>query len=242
MSYQIHINNFKGPLDLLLYFIKRDELDIYDIPIAKITEEFINVIGTWEKMNLLVAGEFIDMVSILMREKVKMMIRRPEIDEVGDFIDPRTELVQRLIEYKRYTEGADMLKLLASKRSQVFTRKHVKILDVHEDNELDQILKDLTVYDLAKMFKNAMDKRPMITSFELNREKISLDRQKEFVIKYFDGDGRLKFSNLLKSLNSRIQIIVTFLAILELVRDGTCILSQLDNFAEIELVQISDGY
>jgi len=241
MSYHVHINNFKGPLDLLLYFIKRDELDIYDIPIAEITKEFIKVIDTWKQMNLVVAGEFIDMASILMRVKVRMMLPKQIVDDDGEFVDPRTELVQRLIEYKRYTHGADMLKSLAEKRSHVFTRKYVEVIDSEKNNDLVQVLSDLTLYDLAKMFKDALENRPVMTPFELNREKISLDQQKEFIFKHFDGDERLKFSNLLNRLESRVQIIVTFLAILELVRDGTCSLKQLENFSDIELILINKG-
>ena len=241
MTYQVHINNFKGPLDLLLYFIKRDELDINDIPISKITEEFIQVIDTWKQMNLVVAGDFIDMVSILMRVKVRMMLPIKITDDDGEFIDPRTELVQRLIEYKRYTDGAEMLKTLAEKRSHLFTRKYVEIVDFKENDELNNTLNDLTLYDLAKMFRDVLQNRPIIKPFELNREKISLDKQKEFIFKHFDGDGCLKFSNLLNRLDSRIQIIVTFLAILELVRDGTCSLNQLDNFSDIELIHVIKG-
>ena len=95
--YRIQLDNFEGPLDLLLYFIRRDELDIYDIPIAKITKDFINVIEEWKRTNLVSAGDFIVMASTLMRVKAKMMIPRPELDEDGDIIDPRTELMNQLI-------------------------------------------------------------------------------------------------------------------------------------------------
>ena len=89
MSYRIKLENFEGPLDLLLYFIRRDELDIYDIPISKITKDFIAVIEEWKKLNMVIAGDFIVMASTLMRVKAKMMIPRPELDEDGDIIDPR---------------------------------------------------------------------------------------------------------------------------------------------------------
>ena len=90
MSYKIQLEKFEGPLDLLLYFIKRDELDIYDIPISKITEDFIDTINEWKRLNLVVAGDFIVMASTLMRIKAKMMIPRKELDEEGVIIDPRT--------------------------------------------------------------------------------------------------------------------------------------------------------
>ena len=102
MSYKIHIKNFEGPLDLLIYFIKRDEIDIYDIPIAKITKDFIDVIEQWKRLNMLVAGDFIVMASTLMRVKAKMLIPRPDLDEDGIAIDPREELMNQLIEYSRF--------------------------------------------------------------------------------------------------------------------------------------------
>ena len=100
--YQIQLDNFEGPIDLLLYFIRRDELDIYDIPISKITKEFVETVEEWEKMHLHVAGDFIVMASTLMRIKAKLLLPRPELDDEGEIIDPRTELVQQLVEYKRY--------------------------------------------------------------------------------------------------------------------------------------------
>ena len=119
MSYQVNLNNFQGPLDLLLFFIRRDELDIYDIPISSITSEFVSVIKEWEQMNMVVAGEFIDMASLLMRIKVKLLIPRPDLDEEGENIDPRDELIQKLVEYKRYRDAAEMLKTLGKVKKAV---------------------------------------------------------------------------------------------------------------------------
>ena len=100
------------------------------------------------------------------------------------------------------------------------------------------MLQNVTLYDLARVFKKAMENRPVISQFELNREPVKLEQQKEIIIKFFDGDGRLKFSNLLKHLKTRIEIIVTFLAILDLVREGLCTLDQVDVFGDIELVHL----
>ena len=121
--YRIQLDNFEGPLDLLLYFIRRDELDIYDIPIAKITKDFVEVIEEWKRTNLVLAGDFIVMASTLMRVKAKMMIPRPELDEDGDIIDPRTELMNQLIDYKRFRDAADMLSDMAIDRSQILSRQ-----------------------------------------------------------------------------------------------------------------------
>ena len=173
MSYRIHLDNFEGPLDLLLYFIRRDELDIYDIPIAKITKEFIDAIEEWKRLNMMVAGEFIVMASTLMRVKAKMMIPRPELGEEGEVIDPREELMQQLIDYKRFSDAAGMLNTLAAERNHVVPRQFEQEIPIVEGDELGSLLRDVSLYDLAMVFKEAMENRPVISQFKLNREPVS---------------------------------------------------------------------
>ncbi len=238
MAYQVKLENFEGPMDLLLYFIRRDELDIYDIPIGQITKDFVDMIEEWKRMNMLIAGEFIVMAATLMRVKAKMMIPRPELDDEGMIIDPRTELMQQLIDYKRFRDAAEMLDSLAGERSHTVPRQSEQDIKIIAVDEIGSLLRDVTLYDLARVFKEAMENRPVMSQFELNREPIKLEQQKEFLFKYFDGDGRLKFSTLLKNLKTRLEIIVTFLAILDLVREGTCTLEQNDVFDDIELIHL----
>ena len=236
--YRIQLDNFEGPLDLLLYFIRRDELDIYDIPIAKITKDFVRVIEEWKRTNLVLAGDFIVMASTLMRVKAKMMIPRPEIDEQGEIIDPRTELMNQLINYKRFRDAAEMLNDMATDRSRNLSRQFQQTIPESEMNDLGFYLNDLTLYDLAKIFKKAIESRPVISQFELNRDPVRLEKQKELILKYFDDEGRLSFTFIIKKLNSRMEIVVTFLAVLDLVREGLCKLKQVDIFGEIELVHL----
>ena len=238
MAYQVKLENFEGPMDLLLYFIRRDELDIYDIPIGQITKDFVDMIEEWKRMNMLIAGEFIVMAASLMRVKAKMMIPRPELDDEGVIIDPRTELMQQLIDYKRFRDAAEMLESIAGERSHVVPRQFEQDIKVLDGDEIGTLLRDVTLYDLARVFKEAMENRPVMSQFELNREPIKLEQQKEFLFKYFDGDGRLKFSTLLNNLKTRLEIIVTFLAILDLVREGTCTIEQNDVFDDIELIHL----
>ena len=236
--YRIQLDNFEGPLDLLLYFIRRDELDIYDIPIAKITKDFIDVIEEWKRTNLVLAGDFIVMASTLMRVKAKMMIPRPDFDEDGDIIDPRTELMNQLIDYKRFRDAADMLSDMAIDRSQNLSRQFQQTISESEMHDLGFYLNDLTLYDLAKIFKQAIESRPVISQFELSREPVRLEKQKELILKYFDDEGRLSFTFIIKQLKSRMEIVVTFLAVLDLVREGICKLRQVDVFGEIELIHL----
>ena len=239
MIYKIQLENFEGPLDLLLYFIRRDELDIYDIPIAKITKEFIDVIEDWKRANLILAGDFIVMASTLMRVKARMMIPRPELDEDGEIIDPREELMQQLIDYKRFRDASEILKNMAINSSQNIRRQFEQELSISEDDELEVYFKDITLYDLARKFKEAIELKPVISQFELSREPIRLEKQKELILKYFDGEGKLTFTTIINSLKSRMEIVVTFLAVLDLVREGICSLNQTDVFGDIELFHLT---
>tara|TARA_Y100000768_G_scaffold376179_1_gene347920 strand:+ start:59 stop:787 length:729 start_codon:yes stop_codon:yes gene_type:complete len=236
--YQIQLDNFEGPIDLLLYFIRRDELDIYDIPISNITKEFVETVDKWEKMRLNVAGEFIVMASTLMRIKAKLLLPRPELDDDGEIIDPRTELVKQLVEYKRYKNAAEILKNLRKDHSQKFTRQLEPLIHIDESDNKQNLVLDATLFDLARYFKSAMDSMPVVTQFELNREPVKLEEQKKFIFKYFDGDGKLKFSTILDKLETRMEVVVTFLAILDLVRDGSCKLVQEEIFGDLELQKI----
>ena len=236
--YQIQLDNFEGPIDLLLYFIRRDELDIYDIPISKITKEFIETLEEWEKMHLHVAGEFIVMASTLMRIKAKLLLPRPELDDDGEIIDPRTELIQQLVEYKRYKNAAEALNNLNNNHSQKFIRQLEPIMFSDKSDIEENLILDVTLFDLARFFKSAMDSMPVVSQFELNREPVKLEEQKKFIFKYFDGDGKLKFSTILDKLETRMEIVVTFLAILDLVRDGSCKLIQEKIFGDLELQKI----
>lgn len=240
--YKIQLNNFEGPIDLLLYFIRRDELDIYDIPIAKITKEFIDAVEEWERVHLHVVGDFIVMASTLMRIKAKLLLPRPELGDDGEIIDPRKELVQQLVEYKRFKDVAEMLKNLSDERDQKFCRQLEPIILTDELDSEENIILDVTLYDLARFFKSVMDNMPVVSQFELHREPVRLEKQKEFIFRYIDGDGRLKFSTILDKLKTRMEIVVTFLAILELVREGICRLTQNKVFGDLELQKIGSEH
>ena len=233
--YKVQLNNFEGPIDLLLYFIRRDELDIYDIPISEITREFVRTVEEWKKMHLHVAGDFIVMASTLMRIKAKLLLPRPELDDEGAIIDPRTELIQQLVEYKRFKNAAELLGNLSSERELNFPRQLEPSLEEDIQNFEENIIINASLYDLAKVFKNAIDNMPVVSQFELSREPVKLEEQKEFILKHFDGDGRLKFSTILYNLDTRMKIVVTFLAILDMVREGLCSLQQNEIFGELEL-------
>ena len=156
--YKVQLDQFEGPLDLLLYFIRRDEIDIYDIPIAKITSEYLQIIEDMKSMNLSLAGEFILMASTLMRIKSKMLLPRPELDEEGEPIDPRIELVQQLIEYQRFKDVSSELSLRLHEQSFRHSRSDPQKVD--STDQVDVYLKKVSLFDLAEYFKQAMDNMP----------------------------------------------------------------------------------
>jgi segregation and condensation protein A len=235
--YKVKLENFSGPLDLLLYFIRRDKVDIYDIPISSITKEYMDTLEMLENLNLNIAGEFILMAATLMRIKAKMLLPKPEFTDLHEESDPRAELVQQLIEYQRFKEMSFDLKQLAEKRSYNHPRG-MKMKSPEYDEDISEHLKDVTIFEIASIFKKAMENMPVIHPYELHREEIHLDVQKAMILKSFDMQGSLKFSSLLDKLKSKIEIVVTFLAILELVRMRKIVVIQSKVFGEMEMQKI----
>jgi segregation and condensation protein A len=240
VSYQIKIENFEGPLDLLLYFIRRDELDIYDIPISRITKDFISVISEWKRLNLIIAGDFIVMASTLMRVKAKMLIPRPELDDDGIILDPREELINQLIDYSRFKDAASFLKQMNEESSLMTPRQFQQSINPDSADTLNLVLEDITLFDIASYFKKVMEKRPIISQFELSREPIKLEQQKEIILKRLNEIDRLSFKNLTKKIQSKLELIVTFLAILDLIRVGICHVVQDAIFGELELIKVQE--
>ena len=236
--YKVQLNNFEGPIDLLLYFIRRDELDIYDIPIAKITKDFIDVIEQWKQLNMLVAGEFIVMASTLMRVKAKMLIPRPEMDDDGIAIDPREELMNQLIEYSRFKDVAGVLKEMNVESSYFTPRQFEQLIKTDKEDEIKSMINDISLFDLAKSFKKVMENKPVISQFELSKEPIKLENQKNFILESFDKNGKVSFEQLISKIKTKLEIVVTFLAILELIREEICKVIQTSLFDDISLVRI----
>ena len=231
--YKVSLESFEGPLDLLLYFIRRDKINIYDIPIAKITKDYVKALDMMKEFNVTVVGEFIVMAATLMRIKAKMLLPSHGNDEDSNVEDPRTVLVQKLLEYQQFKEAAEHLTELSKNQNRYFPRKNATDLpEVHADIEF--YLKDISLFEIARCFKIAMDNMPVISTYELRREQINLEEQKAKILGCFDGDGALRFSALMSRFNHKLEIIVSFLAILELIQQGTITVVQNKIFGEIE--------
>ena len=232
--FNIKIENFEGPLDLLLYFIKRDKIDIYDIPITQITNEYISVIDEAKKLDVSIAGEFLFMASMLLRIKTQMLLPRQINDESLDIEDPRIDLVAQLLEYKKYKSIANKLKNLHFENKDSFFRNSSKVVYDQSPNASD-FLNEVTLYDISKIFKDAVNNAPTQDSFEINRETVSLKDQQDFILQQFNNDKILSLKNLVKKLETKLEIIVTFLALLEMIKRSEIICSQKENFEDIEI-------
>ncbi len=232
--YRIRLEQFEGPLDLLLYFIRRDEIDIYDIPIARITAEYMETLEMMQQMNLAKAGDFIVMAATLMRLKAKMLLPRVGDAEDEEYEDPRTELVRQLLEYQRFKKAAETLEHLAHSQREHFTLGQELALEPLEDT-VDHYLKDVSLFHLAQVFKEALERVPVLKDYELHREPVKLDDQRAYILRSFDGDRRTTFSALINPLKSRLEMIVTFLALLEMIRSREIAIMQKRRFGEIEL-------
>ncbi len=232
--FNIRLENFEGPLDLLLYFIKRDKIDIYDIPITDITNEYIQVIDEAEKLDVSIAGEFLFMASMLLRIKTQMLLPR-KIDEEGlDIDDPRIDLVAQLIEYKKYRDIAHQLKNLHEDNKDSFFRSSAKVV-YDQSPEVSDFLKEVSLFDISKIFKDAIDNAPAQDSFKIYKEIVSLKEQKNFIIESFKGNKVVSLKKIVKKLETKIEIIVTFLALLEMIKQSEILCTQKKIFQDIEI-------
>ncbi|MDH5367248.1 MAG: segregation/condensation protein A [Cyclobacteriaceae bacterium] len=223
MSFEIKLPLFEGPFDLLLFFIQRDELDIHDIPISKITNDFLDYLHRLEEMNVDVASEFILVAATLMRIKSKMLLPRPTFDEEGNEVDPREEFVKHLLEYKRYKsvvgqfaemEGKELTK---EKRGNII--KEIKSLAAATNVEAE--LQHIDLYKLLKVFEKVMSRYEI----EKNKPKheivpyaFTISGQKDFILNTLSDSEKKSFTDIIALEPTKIGVIFNFLAILELLQ------------------------
>jgi segregation and condensation protein A len=238
--YKIKLEHFEGPLDLLLFFIKRDELNIYDIPISSITKEFLEYVNLIKMLDLEVAGDFILMASTLMHIKVRMLLPR-EIDEKGQEIDPRGELIQALLEYKRYKEMSEELSLLESEQRRLNFRGNYSADEKEAPAEYDVLLKNITVFDLAKAFKKAIEGLKEIPVHEIVKINVTIEQQIQFILDKLDEYGELHFLSLVEGIKEKIRIVVTFVALLEMTKMGKISIKESQEFNDFILVKMQNG-
>lgn len=221
-TFTIKLPVFEGPFDLLLFFIERDELDIYNIPIANITDEFLEYLHQMESLNVDLASEFIVVAATLMRIKAKMLLPRKPVDEEGNEIDPRQELVQRLLEYKKYKSVLEDLRKLEDIRSFMNPRGYAseELKRLAEQTLADTELESISLYKLLRTFERLINRfdeekktRRVHTVYNYS---YTIQDQRQYLTDRLREGGKKDFEELFMQLENRVHAIVTFLALLEL--------------------------
>jgi segregation and condensation protein A len=216
--YRVKLTEFEGPLDLLLFFIKRDELNIYDIPISRITQEFLEYLHLMAQCDIDVAGDFVVMAATLMQIKVRMLLPRGEHEEEQE--DPRAELVRRLIEYKRFKEVSQEMSSIEEEQRKIYYRKFFAA-DPREQEEAEgtDLLQEVSMFNLISAFKSAMDNVPRRVIHEVNLLNVSVDEQMSYVLDFLRVNGSPTLLGLVRHMTEKLWIVVTVIAILELTKN-----------------------
>ncbi len=221
INYQIKLPQFEGPFDLLLFFIERDELDIYNIPISKITSDFLAYIHQTEKLNIELSSEFILFISTLMRIKAKMLLPRKELDEKGNEIDPRQELIDKILEYKRFKEASVQMAEMEAQRLLMFKRGNIskELAQIGEEAGEGTEIQTITLFKLMKTFERVMKRqherlnKPVHTVVQYN---YSMEGSREQMIEMVQKEKTMAFEKLFDFCENRIHAIFLFLSLLEL--------------------------
>ena len=225
----ISLGEFAGPLDLLLYLIRREQADIFDIPVARITEEYLRYIKLMEKLDIAVAGEFLVMAATLIEIKSRMLLPQDPADEADDdFQDPRQELVDRLLEHQKFKNAAEMLWSRATVEQAVYTRGPI------ESDEINAEV-SATVFDLFAKFQEVMERRREEIEIDIHREEMSLAEMIRTIKKRLLRNRKLNLVDLFRTLETRQELVLSFIATLEIVRTESVQLMQDTTFGDIHL-------
>jgi segregation and condensation protein A len=220
-TYQIKLDQFEGPFDLLLFFIERDELDIYNIPITKITNDFLDFIHQTEKLNIELSSEFILFISTLMRIKAKMLIPRKEIDEQGNEIDPRQELINKILEYKRFKEASAKMAELEETRMLMLKRGNLQreLSQIGEEAGEGTEIQAVTLFKLMKAFEKVVQRlheknnRPVHTVVQYN---YTMEESRDYMLTTCRAAKNASFEKIFEVCQDRIHALFLFLSLLEL--------------------------
>ena len=248
MGIPVKLEAFEGPLDLLLHLIDKDKINIYDIPIVQITEQYMEYIRQMESKNLEIMSEFLVMAATLLRIKSAMLLPREEKED-GEVIDPRQELVERLLEYKMYKYISQELKDKQLDASLMLFKESTippEIADYKEEINVGELLSDLTLSKLHTIFQSIMKRQvdkidPIRSKFgRIEKEEINLSDKILEIQEYGLKKRHFSFRTYLESQKDKMEIIVTFLGILELMKMGRLSISQRELFDDIEIEYLAD--
>ncbi|MCK4261958.1 segregation/condensation protein A [bacterium] len=233
MSYKVQLEIFEGPLDLLLYLIKKEELDIHHIPIARITEQYLEYIRMMKMLNLDVAGEFLVMAATLMHIKSRMLLPEEELEEEELEEDPGAELVKQLIEYRKFKESAEKLEIREIEQEEIFTRGGDEMAEL---SQKEGFLLEANLFDLISAFSNVLKTVGARDEFtEIMDEETTVKEKIREIMDMLRVKVSLNFTKFFIGLISKIEMVVTFLALLELIRLKEIKIRQARRFGEIRV-------
>lgn len=233
--YEVKIDAFEGPLDLLLYFIRRDEVDIYDISVAEIAQQYIEYIDMMQMLDLDVAGEFLVMAATLLQMKSEAMLPSGVAVDYEEPMMTREELVRQLLEYKKFKDAASVLSKKQEDQQNLYARSFVEP-GLH-NFDMKEFRINATLFDLLSAFRTVLQGVPDEQLTGLREEAFTVQQKIEEIMGGFKENKRLEFSSLFSSVSSRLEIIVTFLAILELIKMGRIIARQAQLFSKLWLYE-----
>ena len=231
LPYQVRIENFEGPLDLLLHLIKKSEINIYDIPIHLIAQQYLTYIEAMEDLNLTVAGEFLVMAATLLQIKSKMLLPVDETaadEEEGP--DPREELVRRLLEYKQFKDAARQLDEHERLWREIYSREQSPAVDLESDETL---LDNVSLFDLVDVLQGILVRNPGKALMEILPDNLTVRERMNVILEMLEGQESVNFVGLFEPACHRLVVIVTFLALLELIRLRTARVFQAEHFGPI---------
>jgi len=239
MNYQCKIDIFEGPLDLLLHLIREQKMDIYDIPIADITRQYMDYIDLMQELNLEIAGEYLVMAAELTRIKSKILlpVQEQELEQGEEGQDPRADLMRRLQEYQRYKDAAFELRIREYDRQQVFLRGGKILFD---DEGGEEILVEANAFDLFKAFQKILKSKEFKKDYEIKVTTYSVSDRMTHILEILNSAESVTFDSLFTVLNTRQEIIVTFLALLELMRLKLLRIQQVKHFDPIRIYKSAD--
>jgi len=228
---RVELEIFEGPLDLLLHLIKKNEVSITDIPIATITEQYLATLEVMETLNLDVAGEFLVMAATLVHIKSRMLLPLTEDEEdEEEGADPRAELVRRLLEYQRFKDAADQLEQRELLTRDVFVRSSVRMEEIPAPG-----FREVPVFELLTALKRVLDRLPKDVVHEVILDKVTVREKMTLLLDILRKQGRLLFESLFSSVETRMEVVVTFLAMLELVKVRAIRIFQEESTGPIEI-------
>jgi len=237
MSYKVKLELFEGPLDLLLHLIKKEELDIYNVPISKITEQYLAYLDFMQMLDLNIAGEFLVMAATLMHIKSKMLLPKPEgIDEEVEEEDPRSELIKRLLEYKKFKEAAGELSMRAQRQKDFFARGVAlpEMGDAMKDGLADEPF-EASLFDLIGAFTKVMKEVPKELFHEIIKDEFTVEEKMHDIFHMLVKTPKLSFYALFEKARSKTEVITIFLALLELIRLKEILAVQDGAFGDINI-------